>query len=142
MTFLILFLLPFSPLSVHSFIYLLIHFDIYFSLKETAKALTEQRNKGMKVIQEKMKLNQKEVKRFNPVSSCPALLVHRFSSALFIFCFLHAISSNVIFFQIDAFPGDIVIFSRVLNLLRGVYSNNLVVSSNIYYHLSNNVLVT
>ncbi|GLT54361.1 hypothetical protein SLA2020_275640 [Shorea laevis] len=41
----------------------------------------------MKVIQEKMKLNQKEVKRFNPV---------------------------------DAFPGDIVIFSRVLNLLRGL----------------------
>ncbi|XP_024031657.1 uncharacterized protein LOC21402807 [Morus notabilis] len=56
---------------------------------ETAKALTEQRNKGMKVIQEKMKLNQREVKRFNPI---------------------------------DAFPGDIVIFSRVLNLLRGLSS--------------------
>lgn len=56
---------------------------------ETVKALAEQRNKNLKVIQEKMKLNQKEVKRFNPV---------------------------------DAFPGDIVIFSRVLNLLRGLSS--------------------
>lgn len=54
---------------------------------ETVKSLSEQRTKNMKVIQEKMKLNQKEVKRFNPV---------------------------------DAFPGDIVIFSRVLNLLRGL----------------------
>ncbi|GAY44527.1 hypothetical protein CUMW_082650 [Citrus unshiu] len=52
---------------------------------ETVKNLSEQRAKNLKVIQEKMKLNQKEVKRFNPV---------------------------------DAFPGDIVIFSRVLNLLR------------------------
>jgi hypothetical protein len=34
------------------------------------KSLSEQRTKNMKVIQEKMKLNQKEVKRFNPVSSC------------------------------------------------------------------------
>ncbi|WCJ30547.1 ABC1 family protein [Euphorbia peplus] len=56
---------------------------------ETVKNLSEQRTKNMKVIQEKMKLNQKEVKRFNPV---------------------------------DAFPGDIVIFSRVLNLLRGLSS--------------------
>ncbi|PPD76433.1 hypothetical protein GOBAR_DD26650 [Gossypium barbadense] len=39
--------------------------------------------------QEKLQLNQKEVKRFNPV---------------------------------DAFPGDIVIFGRVLNLLRGLSS--------------------
>ncbi|KAF3446469.1 hypothetical protein FNV43_RR11648 [Rhamnella rubrinervis] len=56
---------------------------------ETMKALAENRSKNLKVIQEKMKLNQKEVKRFNPV---------------------------------DAFPGDIVIFSRVLNLLRGISS--------------------
>ncbi|KAL5785811.1 hypothetical protein ACOSQ2_008203 [Xanthoceras sorbifolium] len=57
---------------------------------ENVKNLAEQRAKNMKVIQEKMKLNQKEVKRFNPV---------------------------------DAFPGDIVIFSRVLNLLRGLSSS-------------------
>ncbi|XP_044463826.1 uncharacterized protein LOC123194605 isoform X2 [Mangifera indica] len=56
---------------------------------ETMKNLAEQRSKNMKLIQEKMKLSQKEVKRFNPV---------------------------------DAFPGDIVIFSRVLNLLRGLSS--------------------
>ncbi|KAG6649392.1 uncharacterized protein LOC122315961 [Carya illinoinensis] len=56
---------------------------------ETMKSLSEQRTKNMKLVQEKMKLNQKEVKRFNPV---------------------------------DAFPGDIVIFSRVLNLLRGLSS--------------------
>ncbi|XP_002527984.2 uncharacterized protein LOC8282084 [Ricinus communis] len=56
---------------------------------ENMKSLAEQRSKNMKVIQEKMKLSQKEVKRFNPV---------------------------------DAFPGDIVIFSRVLNLLRGLSS--------------------
>ncbi|KAL5782869.1 hypothetical protein ACOSP7_007898 [Xanthoceras sorbifolium] len=57
---------------------------------ENVKNLAEQRAKNMKVIQEKMKLNPKEVKRFNPV---------------------------------DAFPGDIVIFSRVLNLLRGLSSS-------------------
>ncbi|KAK9279719.1 hypothetical protein L1049_013401 [Liquidambar formosana] len=54
---------------------------------ENMKSLAEQRTKNMKVIQEKMKLNKKEVKRFNPV---------------------------------DAFPGDIVIFTRVLNLLREI----------------------
>ncbi|KAK6912370.1 ABC1 atypical kinase-like domain [Dillenia turbinata] len=54
---------------------------------ENIKSLAEQRTKNMKIIQEKMNLSQKEVKRFNPV---------------------------------DAFPGDIVIFSRVLNLLRGL----------------------
>ncbi|KAL5558780.1 hypothetical protein UlMin_034991 [Ulmus minor] len=56
---------------------------------ETMKTLAEKRNKNMKVIQEKMNLSEKEVKRYNPV---------------------------------DAFPGDIVIFSRVLNLLRGLSS--------------------
>ncbi|KAK4591570.1 hypothetical protein RGQ29_021679 [Quercus rubra] len=56
---------------------------------ETMKLLSEKRAKNMKVIQEKMKLNQKEFKRFNPV---------------------------------DAIPGDIVIFSRVLGLLRGLSS--------------------
>ncbi|CAI0376325.1 unnamed protein product [Linum tenue] len=56
------------------------------------KTLSDQRSKNMKVVQERMKLNQKDVKRFNP--NCT--------------------------FQIDAFPGDIVIFGRVLNLLRGL----------------------
>lgn len=56
---------------------------------ENMKSLAEQRAKGLKIIQEKMKLDKKEVKRFNPI---------------------------------DAFPGDIVIFSRVLNLLRGLSS--------------------
>ncbi|KAL8521597.1 hypothetical protein ACS0TY_011934 [Phlomoides rotata] len=53
------------------------------------KAFAEQRNRNLKTIQEKMKLNSKQVKRFNPV---------------------------------DAFPGDIIIFSRVINLLRGLSS--------------------
>ncbi|XP_023916925.2 uncharacterized protein LOC112028464 isoform X3 [Quercus suber] len=56
---------------------------------ETMNLLLEKRAKNMKVIQEKMKLNQKEFKRFNPV---------------------------------DAIPGDIVIFTRVLGLLRGLSS--------------------
>ncbi|XP_057477288.1 uncharacterized protein LOC130764990 [Actinidia eriantha] len=56
---------------------------------ENMKSLAQQRTKNQKVLQEKMKLNQKEAKRFNPV---------------------------------DAFPGDIVIFTRVLNLLRGLSS--------------------
>ncbi|KAL0009649.1 hypothetical protein SO802_004757 [Lithocarpus litseifolius] len=56
---------------------------------ETMKSLLEKRAKNMKVIQEKMKLNQKEFKRFNPV---------------------------------DAIPGDIAVFSRVLGLLRGLSS--------------------
>ncbi|KAI8547718.1 hypothetical protein RHMOL_Rhmol07G0217500 [Rhododendron molle] len=56
---------------------------------ENMKSMAEQRTKNLKVLQEKTKLNQKELKRFNPV---------------------------------DAFPGDIVIFTRVLNLLRGLSS--------------------
>uniref|UniRef100_A0A7N0RDB0 Uncharacterized protein n=1 Tax=Kalanchoe fedtschenkoi TaxID=63787 RepID=A0A7N0RDB0_KALFE len=56
---------------------------------ENLKTLSEQRTKNMKVLQDKMNLNKKEVKKFNPV---------------------------------DAFPGDIVIFARVLNLLRGLSS--------------------
>ncbi|XP_023524043.1 uncharacterized protein LOC111788095 [Cucurbita pepo subsp. pepo] len=56
---------------------------------ETFKAAAEQRSKNLKEIQEKMKLNHKEAKRFNPV---------------------------------DAFPSDIIIFARVLNLLRGLSS--------------------
>lgn len=32
------------------------------------KSLMEQRNKNLKILQEKMKLNEKEAKRFNPVS--------------------------------------------------------------------------
>ncbi|KAE8700279.1 putative ABC1 family protein [Hibiscus syriacus] len=58
-----------------------------YEAQQNLKSLTEQREKNVKVIQEKMQLNPKEVKRFNPV---------------------------------DAFPGDIVIFGRVLHLLRGL----------------------
>ncbi|KAG9449275.1 hypothetical protein H6P81_009240 [Aristolochia fimbriata] len=56
---------------------------------ENMKAMANERKKNMKIIQEKMKLGKKEMKRFNPV---------------------------------DAFPGDAVIFFRVLNLLRGLSS--------------------
>ncbi|KAF9681394.1 hypothetical protein SADUNF_Sadunf06G0221200 [Salix dunnii] len=56
---------------------------------EHVKSLDERRARNMKVLQEKMNLSQKEVKRFNPI---------------------------------DAFPGDMVIFSRVVNLLRGLSS--------------------
>ncbi|KAL0393838.1 UNVERIFIED_CONTAM: AarF domain-containing protein kinase [Sesamum latifolium] len=56
---------------------------------QTMKSFAERRTKNLKVLQEKMKLNEREVKRFNPV---------------------------------DAFPGDIIIFSRVINLLRGLSS--------------------
>lgn len=56
---------------------------------ENVKSLADQREKNMKFIQEKMKLNKKEVQHFNPV---------------------------------DAFPGDAVIFIRVVNLLRGLSS--------------------
>ncbi|CAD6217093.1 unnamed protein product [Miscanthus lutarioriparius] len=55
--------------------------------KENIKALNDQRERNKKALQEKMKLNNKEVQRFNPV---------------------------------DAFPGDAIIFMRVLNLLRGL----------------------
>ncbi|PIN15324.1 putative unusual protein kinase [Handroanthus impetiginosus] len=57
--------------------------------QQNLKAFAEQRDRNLKVLQEKMNLNKKEVKRFNPV---------------------------------DAFPGDIIIFSRVINLLRGLSS--------------------
>lgn len=43
--------------------------DLCFN-QENVKSLNEQRTKNMKVIQEKMKLDPKEVKRFNPVSVC------------------------------------------------------------------------
>ncbi|KAK1289871.1 putative ABC1 protein [Acorus calamus] len=56
---------------------------------ENMKALNGQRTKNMKIIQDKMKLNEKQMARFNPV---------------------------------DAFPGDAVIFFRVINLLRGLSS--------------------
>lgn len=43
---------------------------LYFSVtKKTMKSLADQRTKNMKAIQEKMNLDQKEMKRFNPVSS-------------------------------------------------------------------------
>ncbi|KAF0918817.1 hypothetical protein E2562_026190 [Oryza meyeriana var. granulata] len=55
--------------------------------KENIKTLNDQRERNVKALQEKMKMNKKEVRRFNPV---------------------------------DAFPGDAIIFTRVLNLLRGL----------------------
>ncbi|XP_039117743.1 probable protein kinase UbiB isoform X1 [Dioscorea cayenensis subsp. rotundata] len=57
--------------------------------QETMKNLAEQREKNLKILQEKMNLDKKQIKNFNPV---------------------------------DAFPGDAVIFMRVLNLLRGLSS--------------------
>ncbi|KAA8526138.1 hypothetical protein F0562_007762 [Nyssa sinensis] len=77
---------------------------------ENMKSLAEQRTKGMKVIQEKMKLNQKQFKRFNPI---------------------------------DAFPGDIVIFTRVINLLRGLSStlNVRIVYSDIMRPFAESVLL-
>ncbi|KAJ6295221.1 hypothetical protein OIU76_027665 [Salix suchowensis] len=65
---------------------------------EYAKSLGEQRARNMKVLQEKMNLSQKEVKRFNPI---------------------------------DAFPGDMVIFSRVIGLLRGLSTT---LDARIVYH--------
>ncbi|CAL9762078.1 unnamed protein product [Musa acuminata subsp. burmannicoides] len=56
---------------------------------ENVQSIADQRQKDRKVIQEKMKLNKKEAKHFNPI---------------------------------DAFPGDAVIFMRVLELLRGLSS--------------------
>lgn len=42
---------------------------MYFpDAKESLKSLEDQRTKNMKVIQEKMNLDKKEMKRFNPVS--------------------------------------------------------------------------
>lgn len=42
---------------------------MYFpDVKESLKSLEDQRTKNMKVIQEKMNLDKKEMKRFNPVS--------------------------------------------------------------------------
>lgn len=37
-------------------------------MKQNLKTLAEQREKNMKAIQDKLQLNQKEIKRFNPVS--------------------------------------------------------------------------
>ncbi|XP_011045048.1 PREDICTED: uncharacterized protein LOC105140066 [Populus euphratica] len=65
---------------------------------EYAKSLGEQRARNMKVLQEKMNLSQKEVKRFNPI---------------------------------DAFPGDMVIFSRVIGLLRRLSTT---LDAHIVYH--------
>lgn len=39
------------------------------SIKENIKSLSEQREKNIKVLQEKMKLNKKEAQHFNPVSA-------------------------------------------------------------------------
>jgi len=50
---------------------------VYFSVtKKTMKSLADQRDRNMKVIQEKMNLDKKEMKRFNPVSS--AINLHFF----------------------------------------------------------------
>lgn len=40
-----------------------------FSIQETLKNFSEERAKKLKALQEKMQLDDKEVKRFNPVSS-------------------------------------------------------------------------
>ncbi|XP_078175419.1 ABC1 family protein isoform X2 [Carex rostrata] len=56
---------------------------------ENIKTLQNQRERNMKALREKTKLNEKEAQRFNPI---------------------------------DAFPGDAIIFTRVLNLLRGLSS--------------------
>lgn len=39
------------------------------------KALADQRTKNMKAIQEKMKLSNKEMARFNPVRTWPAFFL-------------------------------------------------------------------
>ncbi|KAJ1422493.1 UbiB domain [Sesbania bispinosa] len=78
--------IPEQAMEMFNFNLILMYFAV---TKKTMKSLADQRTKNMKVIQEKMNLDQKEMKRFNPV---------------------------------DAFPGDIVIFGRVLNLLRGLSS--------------------
>ena len=81
------------------------------------KSLAQQRTKNQKALQEKMKLNQKEAKRFNPVSSYIIADIH-----CLLECPLNVSphQQNNKFLQVDAFPGDIVIFTRVLNLLRGI----------------------
>ncbi|XP_044508732.1 beta-lactamase domain-containing protein 2-like isoform X2 [Mangifera indica] len=56
---------------------------------KTREAITQEKAKSMKHIQEKMQFTQKEIKRFDPF---------------------------------DAFPGDFVMFSKVLTLLRGLSS--------------------
>ncbi|KAJ3696269.1 hypothetical protein LUZ60_001646 [Juncus effusus] len=56
---------------------------------ENIKTLQDQRERNIKALKEKAKLNEKDAQRFNPV---------------------------------DAFPGDAIIFGRVLNLLRGLSS--------------------
>ncbi|XP_045811188.1 uncharacterized protein LOC123905566 isoform X2 [Trifolium pratense] len=87
---------------------------------ETMKSLDDKRKNNMKIIQEKMNLNQKEMKRFNPVSLDINLhylfpcQIYDAGRILVTSIFLKN------FFQVDAFPGDIVIFGRVLNLLRGL----------------------
>ncbi|XP_057800112.1 3-oxoacyl-[acyl-carrier-protein] reductase 3, chloroplastic-like [Salvia miltiorrhiza] len=42
---------------------------------QTMKALAQQRDKNMKVLQEKMKLNEKQVKRFNPKVEAPVVVI-------------------------------------------------------------------
>ncbi|XP_044507500.1 probable protein kinase UbiB isoform X1 [Mangifera indica] len=56
---------------------------------KTREAITQEKAKSMKHIQEKMQFTEKEIKRFDPF---------------------------------DAFPGDFVMFSKVLTLLRGLSS--------------------
>ena len=42
---------------------------MHSSVKENVQSIADQRQKDRKVIQEKMKLNKKEAKHFNPVSA-------------------------------------------------------------------------
>lgn len=60
-------------------------------------SLAEQRNKNMKDLQEKTKLNEKEVKNFNPVSSCLVLPVLKFSFdfvIVLVFILLHLLTAS------------------------------------------------
>lgn len=60
---------PLTVIFVEDLVRLYFFFLGLFLVKENMKSMAEQRTKNLKVLQEKMKLNQKEVKRFNPVSS-------------------------------------------------------------------------
>lgn len=60
---------PITVIFVEDLVWLYFFFLGLFLVKENMKSMAEQRTKNLKVLQEKMKLNQKEVKRFNPVSS-------------------------------------------------------------------------
>lgn len=49
--------------------------SFHYLVKQTMKNFAEQRGRNLKVVQEKMKLNEKQVKRFNPVSLIMSLIM-------------------------------------------------------------------